>query len=71
MHLYLAHYVTNEILAAALATAALYLFLFASSEERDAARITICVARIGDGRGNVSKSDRNFVAADRNCCNRR
>ena len=27
MHLYLAHYVTNEILAAALATAALYLFL--------------------------------------------
>ena len=45
------------------------LSLFASAEERDAARITICVARIGDGRGNVSKSDRNFVAADRNCCN--
>ena len=45
------------------------LSLFASAEEREAARITICVARIGDGRGNVSKSDRNSVAADLNCCN--
>ena len=43
MHLYLAHYVTNEMLAATLATAGA-LSLFASAEERGAARIAVCLA---------------------------
>ena len=60
MHLYLAHYVTNEILAAALATADA-LSLFASAEERDAARIAICLAWIGAWRDDAGEGDRHFA----------
>ena len=70
MHLYLAHYVTNEILAAALATVTLYLCLRLLKSER-AARVAICLARIGAWRSDAGESDRHFAIANRNRCNRR
>ena len=49
-------------LAAALATATLYL-VFASAEKRRAACVAVCLARIGAWRGDAGESDRAFC-----CC---
>ena len=69
MHLYLAHYVTNEILAATLMTVTLYLCLrFLKTEEPRASQFAL--DRTGAWRGDAGKGNRNFAAANRNCCNR-
>ena len=62
MHLYLAHYVTNEIIVGCSGYSDA-LSLFASAEERNAARVAICLARIGAWRSNAGESDRLFC-----CC---
>ena len=55
MHLYLAHYVTNEMLAAALATLTLYLCL--RLLRSDTPRVSQLLAWIGGWRCNVGESD--------------
>ena len=70
MHLYLAHYVTNEILAATLMTVTLYLCLrFLKTEEPRASQFGWIGLALGAAM--LSKGDWNFAAANRNCCNRR
>ena len=70
MHLYLAHYVTNEILAATLATLTIYLCLRVLKNETPRAA-TICLRRIGTWRDDADKGDRYPATPHRNRCDLR
>ncbi len=64
MHLYLMHYVTNELLAASRDVDGLS--LLAPAQERNAARRTICLCRVGAGRDNADEVDRHPLTSHRN-----